>query len=217
MKQLRLELKLMADVGLLGYPNVGKSTLIRSVSRARPKVADYPFTTLEPHLGVVSMGDHSAGLTRHFVMADIPGLIPGASEGAGLGIQFLRHLERTRLIVHLVTCTEEAARDPLGDYDRLRAELRKFNPELARRREIVVLSKADLTEVRDAYPALQAAFGARGIELHAISAATHAGISGLIRLIAQALQEQQASAEPSSATHEASDESLGERASEPPS
>src|SRR6187431_2737202 len=134
-RSLRLELKVMADVGLLGFPNVGKSTFISAVSRARPKVAGYPFTTLVPHLGVVSFGDARDGLGQSFVIADIPGLIPGASQGAGLGIRFLKHLERTRVLLHLVTIEEESERSPLADYQALRHELSAFDTHRAKPRE----------------------------------------------------------------------------------
>jgi len=173
-RHLRLELKVMADVGLLGFPNVGKSTFVRSVSRAQPKVADYPFTTLEPHLGVVRIDTEAA-----FVIADIPGLIPGAAEGAGLGIQFLKHVERTRALLHLVSLDYAEDRSPLTDYDALMKELRTFNPELAQRPMICAMSKADLPEVRDAFPAAKAAFAKRGIPLRLVSAATGEGIREL--------------------------------------
>src|SRR5262245_19386336 len=184
---LRLELKVMADVGLLGFPNVGKSTFISSVSRAHPKVADYPFTTLEPHLGVVTLGEARHGLGRTFVVADIPGLIPGASQGAGLGIRFLRHLERTRLLLHLVTIEEESERSPVADYQALRHELSQFDPDLARRPEIVAMTKADLPHVREAYPALRTEFAELGIDLWLVSAATHEGIDRLLLEIEQRL------------------------------
>jgi GTP-binding protein len=176
-RALRLELKVMADVGLLGFPNVGKSTFIRAVSRARPKVADYPFTTLIPHLGMVSAGEDS-----HFVVADIPGLIAGAAEGAGLGLRFLKHVERTRALLHLITVSEgeDPTRTPLGDYDAIMAELAKFDPELARRPAIVAMSKSDLTFVRDAYKAARAKFKRRGIDLKLISAATGDGIKEIV-------------------------------------
>jgi GTPase len=173
-RKVRLELKVMADVGLLGFPNVGKSTFIRAVSRARPKVADYPFTTLTPHLGVVSVGDEAT-----FVVADIPGLIPGAAEGAGLGHRFLKHVERTRALLHLVTIDGSDDRDPMSDYDALRKELKKFDPELAKRPEIVALSKADIPEVREAHAALAKKFAKKKIELHLVSAATGEGIRDL--------------------------------------
>jgi len=186
-RTLRLELKVMADVGLLGYPNVGKSTLIRAVSRARPKVADYPFTTLQPHLGVVSVGDVRRGLGRSFVVADIPGLIPGASEGAGLGIRFLKHLERTRVLLHLVTFTGQVDRSPLDDYHSIRQELKSYSPELARRPEVVAMTMADLPHVREAYDSTRQQFAAIGKELRLVSAATHNGTDDLMQELAEHL------------------------------
>ncbi len=187
-RPLRLELKVMADVGLLGFPNVGKSTFIRAVSRARPLVADYPFTTLTPHLGVVTVGKEADGLGHTFVVADIPGLIPGASGGAGLGSQFLRHVERTRLLLHLVTLSDDPSRDPLGDYHALRHELEQHNPELVSRPERVALTKADLPHVREAYPALRDAFAELGVELSLISAATHEGLEPLLWQLSEAVR-----------------------------
>jgi len=186
-RKLRLELKSMADVGLLGFPNVGKSTLISSVSRARPKIAEYPFTTLEPHLGVVTVGDAHGGLGRHFVIADIPGLIPGASEGHGLGLQFLRHIERTRALLHLVTVTEEPEREPVKDYLALRQELDQYDSELSHRTEIVALSKGDLPEVYEAYPDLKQRFAAIGVELHMVSSAARQGLDTLMQRVAREL------------------------------
>ncbi len=179
-KSLRLELKVMADVGLLGFPNVGKSTFIRACSKARPKVADYPFTTLIPHLGVVRVGEE-----KSFVVADIPGLIPGAAEGAGLGLRFLKHVERTRALLHLVSLDPGEGREPVADYDALRKELQKFDPELAKRPTIVALSKADVTEVRDAYPALKARFKRKKVDLHLVSAATGEGVRELVYALAR--------------------------------
>src|SRR5690606_33312023 len=151
-RTVRLELRVMADVGLLGFPNVGKSTLIGAVSRARPKIADYPFTTLVPQLGVVKLDDWvGARPGDTMVMADIPGLVPGASEGAGLGTRFLRHVDRTRVLLHLVTLDPSEGRSPLADYDTIRAELAKFDQELAHRPEVVAISKSDITEVRDEF------------------------------------------------------------------
>jgi GTP-binding protein len=178
LKSLRLELKVMADVGLLGFPNVGKSTFIRAVSRARPKVADYPFTTLVPHLGVVQVGEESS-----FVLADIPGLIPGAADGAGLGIRFLKHVERTRALLHLVSVDATEGREPVADYDALMTELEHFDPELAKRPQIVAMSKADLPDVQDAYIKAKKAFKKRGIELHLVSAATSTGARDLVNAL----------------------------------
>lgn len=180
---LRLELKVMADVGLLGFPNVGKSTFIRAVSRARPKVADYPFTTLEPHLGVVTLASSETSLSPSFVVADIPGLIPGASSGAGLGIRFLKHLERTRVLLHLVTVSDEPERSPLADYHVLRKELAAFSPDLARRPEIVAMSKADLPDAQAAYAELKPEFDKLGVEFYLISSATHAGVGELLNAL----------------------------------
>ncbi|MGH7818998.1 MAG: GTPase ObgE, partial [Candidatus Binatia bacterium] len=148
-RRLRLELRLLADVGLVGAPNAGKSTLIRSVSAARPKVADYPFTTLVPHLGVVRCDEG-----RSFVLADVPGLIPGAHDGQGLGDRFLRHLMRTRLLVHLLDLSGLSGNDPVASYEAIRAELRLFAPELAARPELVVGNKVDLAESRARLPAV---------------------------------------------------------------
>jgi GTP-binding protein len=172
--KLRLELKVMADVGLLGFPNVGKSTFIRAVSRAKPAVADYPFTTLTPHLGVVRVGDEAT-----FVLADIPGLIPGASEGAGLGHRFLKHVERCRALLHLVTLDPTEGREPMADYAALRSELEKFDPELAARPQVVAMTKADLPEVREAYEVLRPKFAKKKLDLRLVSAATGEGVKEL--------------------------------------
>ena len=171
-----LELKVMADVGLLGFPNVGKSTFIRATSAARPKVADYPFTTLIPHLGVARIDDEAS-----FVIADIPGLIPGAAEGAGLGIRFLKHVERTRALLHLVTLDPTEGRDPLADYDALMRELKQFDPELALRPMVVAMSKADLPEVLEVYEKMKPIFKKkRKIDLKLVSAATGLGVRELL-------------------------------------
>jgi GTP-binding protein len=175
-RMVRLELKLLADVGLLGYPNVGKSTFISRVSRARPKIADYPFTTLVPNLGVVQLSDE-----RHFVIADIPGLIEGASEGAGLGHQFLRHVERCRVLLHIVeaTFTTGPDRSPLHDFDVINSELARYAPELADKPQVVVLNKIDAT-ASDDVDVHRSAFAARGVELLTISAATGAGLAPVL-------------------------------------
>jgi GTP-binding protein len=174
-RKLRLELKVMADAGLLGFPNVGKSTFIRATSRARPKVAAYPFTTLIPHLGVVAVDSDAT-----FVLADIPGLIPGAAAGAGLGTRFLKHVQRTRVLLHLVTVEEEEGRGPLSDYDAINEELAKFDPKLAERPQVVAMSKADLPGVRKAYAAEKKKFARRGVELMLVSAATGVGVRDVL-------------------------------------
>ena len=184
-RDLRLELKVLADVGLIGFPNVGKSTFVAGVSAARPKIADYPFTTLTPRLGVVEVGGGPRRGGTTFVVADIPGLVPGASEGVGLGHRFLKHVERTRVLLHLVTLDPAPEREPLEDYRVLRRELEKFDPALAGRPEVVAMSKADLPEVREAYPALREAFEREGIELHLLSAATREGIDEMIQLLSR--------------------------------
>jgi len=183
-KALRLELKLLADVGLLGFPNVGKSTLISVVSRARPKIADYPFTTLVPNLGVVSLG-----VDRNFVIADIPGIIEGASSGQGLGLQFLRHVERTRVLLHILTFDPDPEREPLKDFDVLMKELELFDPALAKRPLIVGISKLDLPEVRDALPEIRTALEARGLEVFPFCAATHEGVDALLLRLETLLSE----------------------------
>jgi GTP-binding protein len=188
-RELRLELKVLADVGLLGFPNAGKSTFVAAVSKARPKIADYPFTTLVPTLGVVAVGGGRRAGGTHFVVADIPGLVPGASEGVGLGIRFLKHLERTGALLHLVTLDHGEDREPLADYRAIRKELKKFSPELAARPEIVALTKADLPEVKEAYPALKRRFSKSKIKLHLISAATGEGVPELINALWQMVSE----------------------------
>jgi GTP-binding protein len=176
---LRLELKLLADVGLIGRPNAGKSTLLAVVSAARPKIADYPFTTLQPNLGVVTVDDE-----YDFVLADLPGLIEGAHAGAGLGHQFLRHVERTRLLVHML---DGAHDDPLAHFDQINEELRLFNPALAERPQIVVLNKMDLPGAREQWLTVQAAIGAKELPAYAISAVTGEGVHELIAQVGHML------------------------------
>jgi GTP-binding protein len=152
---------------------------VSAVSAARPKVADYPFTTLTPTLGVVSVGGGAQSGGSSFVIADIPGLIPGASEGVGLGTRFLKHVERTGALLHLVTLDPGEGREPLADYRAIRKELKRYSPELAERPEIIALSKADLPEVREAYPALKKRFQRAKLKLHLVSAATREGLDDL--------------------------------------
>ncbi|HEX3684265.1 MAG TPA: GTPase ObgE [Bryobacteraceae bacterium] len=171
--KLRLELKLLADAGLVGFPNAGKSTLISRLSAARPKIANYPFTTLEPHLGVVEAGD------RTFVLADLPGLIAGAHEGHGLGIQFLRHIERTRLLVHLVDVSDLSGREPAEDFEVILRELGEFNAELLNRPMIVVASKIDACQNPERIEQVRSKARERGLPFQALSSVTGAGIDDL--------------------------------------
>jgi GTP-binding protein len=176
---IRLELKLMADVGLLGFPSVGKSSLITKVSSARPKIADYPFTTLKPHLGVVEYKNY-----RTFVMADIPGIIEGAHDGAGLGHRFLRHVERTRILLHLLDPCRTHDSDPLKDYETLNRELALFNPDLAEKPQIIVINKMDLPDVQALLPEVIPYFDRLGLKVFPVSAATGEGIPALLDEIA---------------------------------
>src|SRR5580693_7412550 len=180
-KHLRLELKLLADVGLVGFPNAGKSTLISRISAAHPKIADYPFTTLEPNLGVVSAGDET------FVVADIPGLIEGAHLGHGLGVQFLRHVERTRLLVHLVDVSDATGRDPVEDFRIVMEELAGFSPDLVRKPMFVVASKVDVAQDKARIEALKALAAEKHLPFHAISSVTGQGIEDLKYNMAQFL------------------------------
>lgn len=181
-RMVRLELMLLADVGLVGYPNVGKSSLIRVVSAARPRVADYPFTTLVPHLGVVRADDFD------FVLADIPGLIEGAHRGDGLGTRFLRHLARTRLLVHMLDASGLTGRDAVDDYERINRELELFDAELARKPQIVVVNKIDLAETRELLPEVRRRLAARGVEVGAVSTVTREGVAELVAAIVARLQ-----------------------------
>jgi GTPase len=184
---IELELKLIADVGLVGYPNAGKSTLLSVVTAAKPKIADYPFTTLVPNLGVVVVGDPTAGDYTSFVMADIPGLIEGAAQGVGLGHEFLRHVERTRLLLHLIDGLSE--KDPWEEFEAINKELAEYSPELASRPQVVVLTKMDLQEARDKWPALKERAEAAGYTALAISAQTRQGVQALMNLTADRLRE----------------------------
>jgi GTP-binding protein len=190
-RQLRLELKLLADVGLVGFPNAGKSTLISVISAARPKIASYPFTTLEPNLGVVnadgSTGGHGTELGRSFVVADLPGLIEGAREGAGLGIRFLRHVERTRLLVHLIDTSDAAEMDPVEAFKIIEGELSAFSETLAHKPRMVAATKLDATTDRAKLDELCKFCQERGLEFHAISAPTGEGVKELVRSMADAL------------------------------
>ena len=182
---ITLELKLLADVGLVGFPNVGKSTLLSVVSKAHPKIANYHFTTLFPNLGVVYVDEG-----RSFVMADIPGIIEGASEGAGLGQDFLRHIDRCRLIIHLVDVSGSEGRDPVEDFDAINAELKEYSAELAERRQIVAANKCDLCgDDRENIERLKAHVEALGYEFFEMSAATHHGTRELVNMAAEQLRE----------------------------
>ncbi len=188
-RHLRLELKLLADVGLVGFPNAGKSTLISRISAARPKIAAYPFTTLEPHLGVVNADpDAPPGQGRTFVVADLPGLLEGAHEGVGLGIRFLRHVERTRLIAHLIDTSDASNRDPVNDFKIIERELAAFSPALANKPMIVVATKLDATTDGTRLAELRAFCAKHGLEFQAISSASGRGVLQLVRSIADALE-----------------------------
>ncbi len=182
-RELRLELKLLADVGLVGFPNAGKSTLIAAISAARPKIADYPFTTLVPNLGVVRYGED-----RSFVVADIPGLIEGAHEGKGLGIQFLRHIERTSLLLHLIDVSEWATEDPVASFEIMRQELTAYDPSLAQRPFAVVATKIDAAGDRTRLQSLQSFCERGGIACLPVSSATRAGLTDLIGFVGQRIE-----------------------------
>lgn len=184
-KAVILELKLLADVGLVGFPNAGKSTLLSVISAAKPKIANYPFTTLEPNLGIVSYRGQQS-----FVMADIPGIIEGASEGAGLGHDFLRHIDRCRLLVHLVDVSGSEGRDPVEDFDTINNELQQYSPELASRAQIVIGNKTDLLgDDRSNIDRLKEYVESKGFTFLEMSAATHSGTRELIQTVADLLQK----------------------------
>ena len=182
--ELQLELKLLADVGLVGFPNAGKSTLISTISAAKPKIADYPFTTLEPHLGVVDIGEF-----RTFIVADIPGLIEGAHKGAGLGDRFLRHVERTKLLLHLVDASSASGRDPVSDYETINRELRAYDARLAARPQVVVATKIDALDEPERLESLKRQAASDRRPFYAISSATGQGIRELVNAMARTLEE----------------------------
>ncbi len=183
-RDLVLELKLLADVGLVGYPSVGKSSLVSVVSAARPEIADYHFTTITPVLGVVQ-----TDYEKSFVMADIPGLIEGAADGVGLGHDFLRHVERTKLILHLVDAAGSEGRDPVEDYHKINVELKKYSEKIARRTQILVANKMDLPGAEEHLPELRKLAEEEGMKLFPISAVTHAGVDDLISYVGQWLDD----------------------------
>ena len=190
-RHLRLELKLLADVGLVGFPNAGKSTLISVISAARPKIANYPFTTLQPNLGVVNAdggtGGHGTELGRTFVVADLPGLIEGARQGAGLGIRFLRHVERTRLLAHLIDTSDTAEMDPVKAFEVIKGELAAFSEALTQKPMIVVATKLDATTDRTKLEQLRKFCQKQGLEFCTISAPTGEGVKDLVQAMADAL------------------------------
>ena len=183
-REVVLELKLLADVGLVGFPNVGKSTLLSVVSRAQPKIANYHFTTLFPNLGVVYVEE---GVS--FVMADIPGIIEGAAQGAGLGHDFLRHIDRCRLLIHVVDVSGSEGRDPVEDFEAINAELAEYSPQLAQRKMLVAANKVDIMSDPSLLQRLREHVQARGLELFEISAAAHQGVGELVKRCAQELQQ----------------------------
>ncbi|MBD3878059.1 MAG: GTPase ObgE [Quinella sp. 1Q5] len=183
-RELLLELKLLADVGLVGYPSVGKSSLIAAVSSARPEIADYHFTTLVPVLGVVSLG-----YEKSFVMADIPGLIEGAADGVGLGHDFLRHIERTKLILHIVDAASVDGRNPLDDFSKINIELTRYSEKLSKRPQILIANKIDLPQAKENLPSLEALAEREGLDFFAISAATRENLDELINFVGKRLEE----------------------------
>ncbi|MBQ3336164.1 MAG: GTPase ObgE [Selenomonadaceae bacterium] len=183
-RELLLELKLLADVELVGYPSVGKSSLISAVSSARPEIADYHFTTLVPVLGVVSLG-----YEKSFVMADIPGLIEGAADGVGLGHDFLRHIERTKLILHIVDAAAVDGRNPVDDFKKINVELSRYSEKLSKRPQILVANKIDLPQAKENLPALENLAAHEGIKFFAVSAATSENLDALINFVGQRLEE----------------------------
>lgn len=183
-----LELRLIADVGIVGYPNAGKSTLLSVVTAAHPKIADYPFTTLSPNLGVVVVGQPGSRDDFSFVLADIPGLIEGAAQGVGLGHEFLRHVQRTRLLIHMIDGAS-LERDPWQDFQTINAELHQYDEQLATRPQIAVFNKMDVPEARERWPAFKTQAEAAGYPAFAISAAAHQGTDTLIQYVARRLQE----------------------------
>jgi GTP-binding protein len=185
-RRLRLELRLIAEVGLVGFPNAGKSTFIRHVSAARPKVADYPFTTLTPHLGVVDVEDGEG-----FVLADVPGLIPGAHRGAGLGDRFLRHLLRTQVLVFFIDVSEASGRDPIEDLDCLIDEVARFGGGLEAKPALVAANKIDILSERSRLEALEHRASALGLPLWPVSAATGEGTERLVHALARRLHEKE--------------------------
>lgn len=182
-KEVILELKLLADVGLLGFPNVGKSTFLSAVTDAKPKIANYHFTTIEPNLGVVKTKNGDS-----FVIADIPGIIEGASEGVGLGIQFLRHVERTRLLLHVIDVSGIEGRDPLQDYYTINEELKSYSEKLSKRKQIIVASKADIMQNEDGYKALEELAQKEGLEIFKISGVTGEGVPELLNRVSEVLK-----------------------------
>ena len=195
---IELELKLIADVGLVGFPNAGKSTLLSVISAARPKIANYPFTTLQPNLGLVDVGEHD-----RFVVADLPGLIEGAHEGVGLGHAFLRHIERTRVLIHVVDAAGVDYRDPVADFQQINRELYLYQPELAERPQVVALNKIDLPEARANLPRLYAELALPATDIFPIAAATREGIDALLRRVAELLRAQPAPSRSPVDAHEA--------------
>ncbi len=188
-KWLYLELKLLADISIIGFPNAGKSTLISKISAAKPKISDYLFTTLTPNLGVVRLGEY-----KSFVVADIPGLIEGAHKGKGLGIRFLKHIERTKILIHLIDMSAGEGRDPINDFKIINEELLQFSPELASKPQMVVGNKVDIPEAKEKFDKVKSKFKDMGIEIFSISAVTGEGIEQLVNGMADILVEAEAGA-----------------------